>query len=170
MSSLDKKPTTNLYVEPSVFFRYPLVQIIICPFVLLAVDVYLSHPLDIFIDWSQPLNGIQQIVIEFIRHLPPPTFLAAKMILIFVVFEVLLILLAPGKDGYGPISPMGDRPKYRLNGVPCFVITVFAFFAGSTEYGCGFYDMGIVTQHLGEIIMTSIICCKVWAPYVLLIV
>jgi len=155
-----KGATTDKYVEPSVFFRYPLLQIIICPLVLLYVDVHLSNPA-LPVDWSDPVTGLKDAIVQFFLHLPPPTWLAVKMILVFVVFETTLLLLVPGNKHFGPISPGGDKPVYKLNGVPCFLLTLLAFVAGSTEYGLGWYTMGIVYENLGEIIMTSILTVKV---------
>lgn len=154
------EPTTNRYVEPSVFFRYPLLQILICPLVLLAVDVNLSH--EVQLDRSMPYHSrAQEWVVYFFHHLPYPTLLAVKMMGMFALFETLLLRFVPGKIGYGPVSPMGDRPMYRLNGVPCFLITLAAFVLGSSEFGYDLYHMGIVVENLGEIVMTSILSVKV---------
>eukprot|EP01126_Amoeba_proteus_P018364 TRINITY_DN1932_c0_g1_i2.p1 TRINITY_DN1932_c0_g1~~TRINITY_DN1932_c0_g1_i2.p1 ORF type:complete len:447 (-),score=43.18 TRINITY_DN1932_c0_g1_i2:109-1449(-) len=152
-------PTTDLYVEPSVFFRYPLAQIIICPLVLLAVDVSLANPVGPINMFS--LDALVQAFIEFWSHLPLPTLLAVKMIVIFFIFETLLLRFVPGRKHYGPVSPHGYTPEYVLNGVPCFLLTVTAFVVGSTEYGLGYYSMGIVHQNLGEIIITLTLSVKV---------
>jgi len=153
------KPTTNLYVEPTVFFRFPLIQIIICPLLLLAVDVFLTNNTDP-IDWSNPISGLAQLAVQFFTNIPSPSWLAVKLIVVYTIFETLLLRFVPGKDFLGPVSPMGDQPKYKLNGLPCFFITIAAFAAGSTEFGAGFYSMGIVHENLGEIILTAVLSVK----------
>lgn len=45
---------------------------------------------------------------------PTPTLTACKIIAGFGAFEAVLQLLLPGKRVEGPISPMGNRPVYKV--------------------------------------------------------
>jgi 7-dehydrocholesterol reductase len=56
-------------------------------------------------------NGIQGLISIW----PVPYSLTAwKIIGAYAAFEAALQLLLPGKQVYGPISPMGNRPVYKV--------------------------------------------------------
>ena len=56
-------------------------------------------------------NGVQ----GFLNIWPRPTATACKIIVVYAVFEAALQLLLPAKTVYGPISPTGHRPVYKVN-------------------------------------------------------
>jgi 7-dehydrocholesterol reductase len=61
----------------------------------------------------------------------------------------------------GPITPKGNRPRYKLNGIPAFLITHAAFYLASWQLG--WFSPGIVYDHFGSILATlcvfSLIFC-----------
>lgn len=73
-----------------------------------------------------------------------------KLILSFMAFELCLMRLVPGKDFYGPVTPGGNTPVYKANGLQCFTISVIAFFAGS--YFFDWYTLGVIYDQVGPII------------------
>jgi len=88
----------------------------------------------------------------FVTHFPRPTLAAAQIILAFVAFEALLLKALPGKEFLGPVTPTGNRPRYTLNGVAAFVVTLAAFFGLSS--GAGLFPASIVFDHFGAILIT----------------
>lgn len=56
---------------------------------------------------------------------------AWKMIIVFAVFQLAFMKLIPGKPFYGPITPKGNIPAYKANGVASFLttLTLFCFFS-----------------------------------------
>src|SRR5205823_2789148 len=100
-----------------------------------------------------------------IRGLPRPTWTAAEIILVFVAFELALLHLLPGKLHEGPVTPTGQRPRYRLNGVPAWFLT-HAAFVGAAE-GLGWFSPGIVYERFGELLATSCVSSFVlcWLLY-----
>lgn len=56
-------------------------------------------------------NGFQ----GFLRLWPKPTLFAFQIIAVYAAFEAALQLLLPGKTVYGPISPAGNRPVYKVD-------------------------------------------------------
>ncbi len=88
------------------------------------------------------------------RHLPLPGQTAITIILIFLLFQVILLQALPGEIFEGPITPSGSRPCYKLNGIPAWIITHILFF-GST-LGLHLFDAGIVWDHFGEILATLV--------------
>lgn len=57
-------------------------------------------------------NGLR----GFIDIWPPPSATAFKLIGSYAAFEAALQLLLPGKTVYGPISPTGNHPVYKVFG------------------------------------------------------
>ena len=56
---------------------------------------------------------------------------AWKMILIFASSQLLLMKVLPGKTIEGPITPNGNTPRYKANGIPSFLLTITLFFVAS---------------------------------------
>jgi len=88
-------------------------------------------------------------------HFPSPAIAAARMIVVFAVLEAVLLQWLPGKDFYGPITPAGNRPRYKLNGVAAWVVTHGLFFGCS--YGLGFFNAGVVWDRFGQILITLVV-------------
>lgn len=83
------------------------------------------------------------------------------IIFTFVVFEFALLKLLSGKLYYGPITPKGNRPVYKANGVKAFLVTLVTF------YLCSFYfdlfSPTIIYDNFGAILgalnLASLIVC-----------
>lgn len=54
--------------------------------------------------------------------------IAWTMILIFAAFQIFLMKFLPGKLAEGPITPKGNIPIYKDNGVSAFLVTLSLFF------------------------------------------
>ncbi len=68
----------------------------------------------------------------------------------FAAFELLLMRILPGARFEGPITPMGNVPVYKANGVGAFAFTISAFCLAS--FGLGWFRASILYDHLGEIL------------------
>ena len=53
---------------------------------------------------------------------------AWKLILPFAAFELLLMRILPGKMVKGPVTPAGNVPVYKANGVLSYLVTLVAYF------------------------------------------
>lgn len=69
---------------------------------------------------------------------------------IFAAFQLLLMRVVPGKRFEGPITPKGNIPVYKANGVACFLITIAAFCVSS--FGLHLFSASILYDNLGEIL------------------
>jgi len=74
---------------------------------------------------------------------------AWKIIGIYAVFQLVLMRTVPGKPFEGPVTPMGNTPVYRNNGLACFLITIGCFLAGS--YGLHWFSPTILYDELGPL-------------------
>ncbi|CAL0335325.1 unnamed protein product [Lupinus luteus] len=96
----------------------------------------------------------------FINIWPKPTPTAFKLIASFAAFEASLQLLLPASTVYGPISPNGNIPVYKANGVFAYFVTLLTYLS---LWWFGIFNPSIVYDHLGEIfsalIFGSLVFC-----------
>ncbi|KAM0017609.1 putative 7-dehydrocholesterol reductase [Helianthus debilis subsp. tardiflorus] len=101
-------------------------------------------------------NGIE----GFVNIWPRPTAIAWKIIACYALFEAALQLWLPGKRVEGPISPTGNKPVYKANGVLAYVVTLVTYVG---LWWFGIFNPTVVYDHLGEIysalIFGSLIFC-----------
>ncbi|KAG6758737.1 hypothetical protein POTOM_039097 [Populus tomentosa] len=107
----------------------------------------------------------------FINIWPRPTAIAWKIIACYAAFEAALQLLLPGKEVKGPISPEGNRPVYKANGVAAYVVTLVTYLSlwwlwnvrHAASDWFGIFNPSIVYDNLGEIfsalIFGSLVFC-----------
>ena len=89
------------------------------------------------------------------EHFPSPGMPAVEMIAIFVALQAVLLQGLPGKDFYGPITPAGNRPRYKLNGIAAWLVTHALFFGCS--FGLGLFSAGIVWDRFGQMLITLVL-------------
>jgi len=75
---------------------------------------------------------------------------AWSLIAVFMVFQLALLRLVPGKKAYGPITPNGNIPVYKANGFSSFLITVATFLVCS--HGLHLFSASIIYDNFGAII------------------
>jgi 7-dehydrocholesterol reductase len=75
---------------------------------------------------------------------------AWKIIGAFACFELFLMKALPGKTYSGPITPQGNLPVYKDNGVAAFFITICAFLLGSYQFQ--WFSPTILYDNLGAIL------------------
>ena len=96
----------------------------------------------------------QQGLHGFLRIWPKPTLIAWKLIASYAAFEAALQLFLPGERVTGPVSPAGNVPIYKANGVAAYFITLITYIA---IWWFGLFNPAIVYDHLGEIFSALII-------------
>ena len=89
------------------------------------------------------------------------TLMAWKIIGIFAVLQLLLMRVLPGKIFTGTITPMGNLPEYKDNGLASYIITFVLFFACSL--GLHLFSASIVYDNFGDILgalnFTALVFC-----------
>lgn len=78
------------------------------------------------------------------------TKIAWTIIATFAAFQLLLMKLVPGKPFIGPVTPKGNIPIYKANGIACFIITFSAFIIAS--YQLNLFSPTIIYDHMGGIL------------------
>ncbi|MBP6730607.1 MAG: hypothetical protein KA149_01025 [Chitinophagales bacterium] len=78
------------------------------------------------------------------------TLAAWKIIGVFAALQLLLMRVLPGKKFTGTITPMGNLPEYKDNGLLSYVITFALFFI--CTLGLDLFPASIVYDHLIDIL------------------
>lgn len=98
------------------------------------------------------LTALGSPPMEVLAKIPMPSVRAAAMLLGWLGFQLLLLRVLPGKRHLGPISPRGNQPEYRLNGIAAFVVSHVAWFAAT---GLGLFSGAVIYNHFGELIVSA---------------
>jgi 7-dehydrocholesterol reductase len=69
---------------------------------------------------------------------------------VFAAVELLLMRILPGKPFHGPITPAGNVPVYKANGVAAFVVSLGLFYVAS--YPLHLFSPAIVYDNFGGIL------------------
>lgn len=75
---------------------------------------------------------------------------AWAMLLVFFAVQLLFLRFLPGKLVPGPVTPMGNVPMYKDNGVLSFAATVALWFF--CAYPLGLFSPSIIYDHFGELL------------------
>ena len=78
------------------------------------------------------------------------TLTAWKIIGVFAVLQLILMRVLPGKKFTGTITPMGNLPEYKDNGLASYIITFILFFV--CTLGLNLFSPSIVYDHFGDIL------------------
>jgi len=89
---------------------------------------------------------------ELLAMLPSPSLAAVEILGAWFALQLALLQLLPGKQHLGPVTPMGNRPAYKLNGVLAFVVTHALLYVAA--YPLALFSPTIVYDHFGEIVIT----------------
>jgi 7-dehydrocholesterol reductase len=77
---------------------------------------------------TYPLSIVfERIVTLLVDAFPLPTFFVIKLVFGFVIFQLLLFILLPGKTFNGAIAPSGFIPRFKQHGHLAFLISLFMF-------------------------------------------
>lgn len=76
--------------------------------------------------------------------------LAWKIIASFAAFQLFLMRIVPGKPFLGPVTPKGNVPVYKANGIACFLITIATFYLASFQLHL--FSPSIIYDNLGPML------------------
>lgn len=129
----------------------PLFFIILCPpavFALWYIHTSLGGSFSLFWHLVQEV-GLFKILVQISYPIIFGSPMAWKIIAIYASFQLLLMKIVPGKPFEGPITPMGNIPIYKNNGLACFLITMASFGLCTSVFH--FFPAAILYDHLGAI-------------------
>ena len=144
---------TSLRTNPWIHhFFVPICLLTLCPpaaFVFWYVATALDGSFMAFwhIVWAK---GLISTLVGIWKPVFFGTPLAWKIIAAYAAFQLFLMRVIPGKPFLGPVTPKGNVPIYKANGVPCFLITLAAFFVGA--YGFRWFSPTILYDNMGPLL------------------
>lgn len=122
----------TLLNSASIWFRHtiaPLLLIVLCP-----PTVFLFWYTNIALDGSFSQLGhliVQEGIWNVLKICWAPYFFGSPtawtILAVFAAFELFLMKVLPGDKFEGPITPMGNVPIYKANGLLAFAVTMTAF-------------------------------------------
>jgi 7-dehydrocholesterol reductase len=129
----------------------PLFLILVCP--LFAILMWYTN---VVLDgsfaelWKVLRPAPFSAIYEIWRPVMFGSSTAWEIILVFAVFQLTLMRVLPGKTFHGPITPKGNIPVYKANGVAAFLTTI-AFFC-IASFSLDFFPATIIYDNLGNIL------------------
>lgn len=142
---------------------FPLALLLICPiatFLFWYTNVVLGGSFNRL--WQ--LMSEQGILTTIYQICAPYIFGTSEgwtIIGIFAAFELALMRLLPGKPFYGPITPAGNIPVYKANGVLAYITTLLAFYLCAFQFHL--FSPTIIYDHfpgiLGALNSFSLVFC-----------
>ncbi len=129
----------------------PLFLILVCPvFVMLMWYTNTQLEGSLLALWNLMLQkGFSQSIYSIWQPYFWGSAIAWKIILVFIVFELALMRVLPGKIFHGPISPKGNVPVYKDNGLFAFIVTMATFCIAS--FGFNLFSASILYDNLGAL-------------------
>jgi len=133
-------------------FLVPTLLLTLCPpavFVFWYVATALDGSFMAFwhLVWNQ---GLLNTVLSIWKPLFFGSPLAWKILAIYASFQLILMRIIPGKPFLGPVTPKGNIPVYKANGVPCFLITLTTYFAGAHLFH--WFSPSLLYDNLGSLL------------------
>ncbi len=150
----------------SAFFRntiFPLFLMVSCPpaaLIFFYINTELNGSVLHFLHLGQQ-NGFVHTLWQIWQPHFFGTHTAWEMIGIFMIIQLLMMRIIPGKKVTGPETPKGNIPVYKDNGFSCFIITLTLFYL--CAYPLHLFSPTIIYDHfmdiLGALNIFSLIFC-----------
>ena len=144
---------------------FPLFLMLTCPPTVILVwhiNTHMNGSLHHFVSVALQ-NGIWHTIWQIWQPVFFGTSTAWKIILTFMLAQLCLLRIIPGKSVTGPETPKGNKPVYKDNGFTCFIITLGLFFL--CAYPLHFFSPTIVYDHfagiLGALNIFSLFFCLI---------
>jgi 7-dehydrocholesterol reductase len=114
----------------------PLLLVILCPPLVMLVwytNVSLNGSIAQLFDLFTK-HGVFSTIYQIWGPLFFGTVGAWKILVVFAAVELFLMKILPGREVEGPITPKGNVPVYKANGISAFASTMLLFYLGSAHF------------------------------------
>ncbi len=152
---------TQEYISPFRKWIAPLFLIIFTPFITILVwmtAVSFNGSLKLFLQTDSN---------QWIALLPRPSFKALLVIVGWIFSQWVLLRFLPGKKSKGPLTVMGNRPAYKLNGILAWIITHGVLFGILYPLGIVnpaslylIYGSVLITLNIGALLLCFLLYIK----------
>ena len=105
-----------------------------------------------FLAMSKDVYNTGLFTLLYNKFPSPSNAYAWKMITTFIIYQLILMRIVPGKEFKATITATGFIPTYTANGVQCYLITIFTLF---TLAYYKVWNPADVYDHFGELLLNS---------------
>lgn len=133
-------------------YLFPLSLLVVCPPVVFIFWYVGTHLNGSFTAFAQLVaqNGFFTTLWTIWQPVFFGSPTAWKIIAIYGAAQLLLMRFVPGKEFLGPVTPKGNVPVYKANGLACFGITMASFLIAS--YGFHWFSPSILYDEMGPLL------------------
>lgn len=75
---------------------------------------------------------------------------AWKILAVYASVQLFLMKVIPGKTYLGPVTPAGNVPVYKANGIQCFISLLVLFYLGAFQFHL--FSPTIIYDHFGALL------------------
>ena len=148
-----EKPAAVSYTATGSFV-VPAFLVFVCPaFAMVFIRLIVEYQGDLnkFVQETRDVGFLQMLKTSVFPYVFGSR-KACEFILPFAAVQLLLMRVAPGKITRGPVTPAGNIPIYKANGLFSFFLTLTVF--GMGAYIFNIFNPATVYDHYQEIIGT----------------
>ncbi|KAL7570058.1 hypothetical protein ACA910_017094 [Epithemia clementina (nom. ined.)] len=128
----------------------PLFLMLVCPCFSIVFFHVCANMEGNFVEFARLVWNQGGILVVLRQIWPNPWDLSVwRMILSFMAFNLILMKAVPGKTFRGSITPKGNVPVYKANGVACYIINVVTLMALAHF---GIFNPAVVYDKFGNIL------------------
>jgi len=135
----------------------PSILIIVCSNLVIAFTYIVIKCDGSLVEFFRRINdtGFINFIVKLWTDVKIMSSFSVLAILGYAAWSLLLMVLVPGRQFNGPITPKGNTPVYKDNGLACYLITLVAF-TGLTIFLKlnGYPSPTVVYDRFDEIIVT----------------
>lgn len=134
--------------DPSSLRRWigPLLLIVTTPLLSVLTWFICDRHQGSVLEWAQRFSTE-----ELLTYMPRPSLSSLGLVLGWTAFQLLLLKVLPGEHFLGPVTPTGERPAYRLNGVAAWAVTHVLLVVG---LGTNLIDAVAFYEQFGSMLVT----------------
>lgn len=131
---------------------FPLFLIVFCPLIVVLMWYTSAH-------LNGSFHALYQLCmtkgwLDTFYMIWSPVFFGSatawKILACYGAFELILMRIVPGKTFKGPVTPAGNIPTYKANGIACYLITYLTFYICS--FKLKLFSPTIIYDNLGSIL------------------
>lgn len=130
----------------------PIALLTLCPPMVFVMWYTATHLDGSFLSLFQLI--LQNGLWNTLKTICAPIFFGSatawKILGCYALFQLFIMKVVPGKPFAGPITPKGNVPIYKANGIACYCITIATFLL--LTYGFHVFSPTIIYDHLGPML------------------
>jgi 7-dehydrocholesterol reductase len=160
----DRPPPPRVEPADGGYFRLtlgPLLLMVLTPFLAEVLWVVVYHHGGSAHDFIRDFDAA-----TFAQEFPRPSLTGLRTVLAWALFQAVLLWTLPGARFVGPVTPKGNQPVYRRNGVLAWAVShgavLLGVYTGALDPVAFWRDYGsmLVVLNLGALLLCALLYWK----------